>query len=173
MITYSDELYHHGVKGQRWGVRRYRNEDGTLTQAGKNRELWRQRDGKNDKDFKNDASYNKVYNRVSEDYQNAGNVQSQMSSMAQRGGNIARLVGNKKREKLKSDVDVSSMSDEELRQKINRMSLEKQYRSLSTENVRTGSDRVQDVLSVAGDVMAIGASAAMIAGAIYKIRAGG
>lgn len=173
MIYYSDELYHHGIKGQRWGVRRYRNEDGTLTQAGKNRELWRQRDGKNDKDYKNDASINKVYNRVSEDYQNAGNIQSQMSSMTQRGGNIARFVGNKKREKLKSEIDVSSMSDEELRQKINRMNLEKQYKSLSTENIRTGSDRVQDVLSVAGDVMAIGASAALIAGAIYKIRAGG
>ena len=30
-----DELYHHGVKGQRWGVRRYQNADGTLTAAGK------------------------------------------------------------------------------------------------------------------------------------------
>lgn len=31
----SDELYHHGVKGQKWGVRRYQNEDGSLTPAGK------------------------------------------------------------------------------------------------------------------------------------------
>ena len=28
-------LYHHGVKGQKWGVRRYQNEDGTLTDEGK------------------------------------------------------------------------------------------------------------------------------------------
>lgn len=33
----TDELCHHGVKGQRWGVRRYQNEDGSLTNAGKRR----------------------------------------------------------------------------------------------------------------------------------------
>lgn len=31
------ELYHHGIKGQKWGVRRFQNPDGTLTEAGKKR----------------------------------------------------------------------------------------------------------------------------------------
>ena len=29
------ELYHHGILGQKWGVRRYQNKDGSLTAAGK------------------------------------------------------------------------------------------------------------------------------------------
>ena len=37
METYRDILEHHGILGQKWGVRRYRNEDGSLTAAGKKR----------------------------------------------------------------------------------------------------------------------------------------
>ena len=32
------KLYHHGIKGQKWGVRRYQNKDGSLTIAGKKRQ---------------------------------------------------------------------------------------------------------------------------------------
>ena len=35
--SWNNELYHHGVKGQKWGIRRYQNEDGSLTSAGKER----------------------------------------------------------------------------------------------------------------------------------------
>lgn len=35
MVDY--ELQHHGIKGQKWGIRRFRKKDGTLTFAGKKR----------------------------------------------------------------------------------------------------------------------------------------
>lgn len=34
---YFNELYHHGIKGQKWGVRRFQNPDGSLTEEGRKR----------------------------------------------------------------------------------------------------------------------------------------
>lgn len=33
----NDEFYHHGIKGQKWGIRRYQNSDGSLTPLGRRR----------------------------------------------------------------------------------------------------------------------------------------
>ena len=35
--NHTNELYHYGVKGMKWGVRRYQNKDGSYTNAGKKR----------------------------------------------------------------------------------------------------------------------------------------
>ena len=75
----NNELYHHGIKGQKWGVRRFQNKDGSMTSAGKKREqmknpikdaLARRQKRKNDK-FKNNVTIlnkekKKVYNKISD-----------------------------------------------------------------------------------------------------------
>lgn len=35
VVSLDNDIYHHGIKGQKWGVRRWQNEDGSLTAAGR------------------------------------------------------------------------------------------------------------------------------------------
>ena len=59
-IPYSDELFHHGIKGQKWGIRRYQNPDGTYTSEGKARY-----GAKNDRQASSLAKYqNKEYEKA-------------------------------------------------------------------------------------------------------------
>ena len=67
--SYSDILIHHGIKGQKWGIRRYQNADGSLTAAGKKRayKAYVKNAKKSSRD-KEGESYQKEY-RAKSDYE--------------------------------------------------------------------------------------------------------
>lgn len=99
------ELLHWGIKGMKWGVRRYQNKDGTLTPAGKKR-------------------YNSNF-----------------------------------------ESEAKSMSDQELRSKINRMNLEKRYIDLS----KNSNSKVSRGLNVASKITSMGSNAGKITNDGYKL----
>ena len=69
-----DELYHHGIKGMRWGIRRYQNPDGSLTAAGRKKyakEEYRNNKLSAKKEFNNAIEKaNKSYDKTMSKYKN-------------------------------------------------------------------------------------------------------
>ena len=89
-----NELCHYGVKGQKWGVRRYQNKDGTLTTAGK------KRISKDSKIYKD--KYKKTADAVKDYY---GDLRKQNSYKIQQTGNRIQIYDYKKREKAQRYMD--------------------------------------------------------------------
>lgn len=174
-------LYHHGVLGQKWGVRRYQNKDGTLTNAGRRRlgqisdnskkVSFDENSGKIDGDLSNQRkAKSAIHQNVGSDYSSASSIARSAGSISKTASSMARESANSKRQKEMQKIDVSKMSDKELRDAINRMDMERRYKSLSTESIRSGRDYVSEILSTAGDALAIGASVASIMTAIHALR---
>lgn len=61
----SSQLYHHGIKGQKWGVRRFQNSDGSLTNAGRSRYTNDPTVVKSKENFKSSKkAYKKFYDKL-------------------------------------------------------------------------------------------------------------
>ena len=129
-----NELMHWGIKGMKWGVRRYQNKDGSLTPAGKKR-------------------YDKEMAKLKEEEKIAKNklkTQAKLNKLDEKRKEVEALKRGKpivKKTKHPSKPSVKDMSDEELRQTVNRLLMEQQYAKLNPQQVSAGQKFVKKVMN--------------------------
>ena len=205
------ELYHDGIKGMKWGIRRYQNYDGTLTEEGRRRYNKNYSEDRAEGSFptkdEEDGNYyytnkkgkktlyktrseqlsdteltdlnrrvqqeNKLASETSDAYEYKGPKADQALRDASRmAKDIADALPKGNGKVIKKDY--SNLSDQELRNRINRLQLEDSYGKLSgdTKYVKSGSEKAREMLQTFGSVLAIAGSAAGLAYTISKLREG-
>lgn len=183
MITnlYTGELYHHGIKGMKWGVRRYQKKDGSITEAGKKRYA---RDAM-EKDFnKYDESSGKYYKQSKKNgrsdlefdanryaKEDAERSKRLVDSSRNLSNDLKRTVDTSNRNRKVPKMDLSNMTDQEMRNQINREILERQYNDIFNPRKESkGREYASRTLESAGNVLAITSSALGIALAIKELK---
>ena len=121
MQSYSnDELYHHGRKGMKWGQhlfgRVYRNKDGSLTSLGRKRA-----------------------NKYATKYR-------QLTGKKPKSYNNKPIYSSEKKQVQTKSKSISDMSDDELRNRITRIQLERKYRTLQPAQISLGKKFIDKVL---------------------------
>lgn len=118
------ELYHHGTKGMRWGIRRYQNKDGSLTPAGKKRYAKLEAEmeklgGKSSEKKLSEMTDDEVVAKT-----NRMRIENNLKEEERR-----RSEAEQRQRKLQESLDQTTT--EELRNRIARLQLEEQYKNLA------------------------------------------
>ena len=158
--NYTTELWHHGIMGMKWGIRRYQNPDGSLTIAGKIRYGNKNR---------LEASVNKKAAKLQRKYNDLTGKSIRQNNAAK---DKTKEEARKKDSKSKS---ISEMSSEELQAAINRINLEKIYlqamESVNPRKVNLGQKFIYSFKDQAVNSISKGAAEALgdvVKGALTK-----
>ena len=161
-----EELRHHGIKGQKWGVRRYQNEDGSLTAKGKQR-------------YGTQENFEKQYpqetKKKMKEAKREVDVYKDAAGKAQRGMEEGRQKKNKKqREDVEADVRERAykMSDQELRDAVNRLNMEERYAQVMREReyVEVGKSKAEKFMDHTLTALNIASTGLAIAIAVKELK---
>lgn len=175
-----NELYHHGVKRMKWGVRRYQNKDGSLTDAGRKRYA---RDAREKEFNKYDETTGKYYKQskkngrsdleadahryAKEDTERTKRLVDSSKNLT---GDIKRMVDTSNRNRKIPKMDLSNMTDQEMRNQINRVMLEQQYNNMfNPKRESKGREYAGRTLETAGNILAVTSTSLGIALAIKEL----
>ena len=161
-----EELRHHGIKGQKWGVRRYQNEDGSLTAKGKQR-------------YGSKENFEREYPQESKKKLKKAKQEvdtyKDAAGKAQRGMEEGRQKKNKKqRENVEADVRERAykMSDQELRDAVNRLNMEERYAQVMREReyVEVGKSKAEKFMDYSLTALNIASTGLAIAIAVKELK---
>ena len=173
---YEDYLAHYGIPGMKWGVRRYQPYSVRGRISGKSgREVGEAKKlSKEERKARNKQMVDKALTQNIKGGKDKPNVSpaeqifKKTNDISENAARINRVVQKKKN--LNMPRESKQLSDAELRKRIDRLNLEKQYEQLSNEDIEKGKMTTKDLLDTIGAVTSIAASVAAIAATIYQIK---
>ena len=163
----SSELQHWGIKGQKWGVRRYQNSDGSLTPAG----IKRYRDEAGDVERRLNTNKREM---TADDYQNAikktKSVGEGIDSVRKFNDDGKKLKDPAMERRIRKSTE--QMSDKELQQRVQRLNMEDNYTRMMMhrEHLQQGEDYVNKMLDVSATVVRGATTALTIALLIKQMK---
>lgn len=118
-----------------------------------------------------DKAAKAIHGEIQKDYDFAATAFNKGSDIANKTSSFRDKVKSNAASRAAGEMDLSSMSNDDLNNYIKRAELERRYRDLKASEVKSGKDRVDEVLEYAGAALGIAASATAIAAAIHQIKA--